>query len=478
MAEGLTGPGDFILDECVLITTSGRSFDLTKTDGLSVIGITLYEGIGSTTVSGELVISDAINLASTGPIVGHEYLYLKIRTPSIVGISDESIINFSENAFIVNSLTTREPVGNIQIVALHFVSQELVRNQRLRVHQSFAASWSDIVIQTMTNYINTKKNMTVEPSSGIKKFVAPSIRPLDLIVLATKQAIAKFKSEPTYIFYESLKGFNFRTLASLYNQTPFLEYTEQPAGHNAPGSTEYDLVKDLQNILSYQIVTSNETLINYRTGMLGSKLITHDIINKSYQNAYYNYHDNFSNESHIVGGGAKGKIEHPLTSEFYVTPGWRTSDFPSRFFVYPITSSGGVDAQHVTENNTSPYIAQDPHRWLQRRTSQMTQLENGLQINITVHGNTIISAGDIVKVDLPQHSSLDIQGGPRAVDRFYQGPFLVKKIRHDFTFNTNPPKHQMFMNLVKDSFENELDAPIDNTEPESTGAAKEVVNYY
>ena len=469
MAEGLTGPGDFILDECVLITTSGRSFDLTKTDGLSVIGITLYEGIGSTTVSGELVISDAINLASTGPIVGHEYLYLKIRTPSIVGISDESIINFSENAFIVNSLTTREPVGNIQIVALHFVSQELVRNQRLRVHQSFAASWSDIVIQTMTNYINTKKNMTVEPSSGIKKFVAPSIRPLDLIVLATKQAIAKFKSEPTYIFYESLKGFNFRTLASLYNQTPFLEYTEQPAGHNAPGSTEYDLVKDLQNILSYQIVTSNETLINYRTGMLGSKLITHDIINKSYQNAYYNYHDNFSNESHIVGGGAKGKIEHPLTSEFYVTPGWRTSDFPSRFFVYPTTKRGTTDGQHVTENNTEPYIAQDPHRWLQRRTSQMTQLENGLQINITVHGNTIISAGDIVKVDLPQHSR--ILTGDLSIDKFYQGPFLVKTIRHDFMFTSSPQKHQMMMNLVKDSLETELDAPVDNIEPALNRAA-------
>ena len=59
MAEGLTGPGDFTLDECALITTSGKRFDLAS----SVMGITLYEGIGSTAVYGELVISDAINLA-------------------------------------------------------------------------------------------------------------------------------------------------------------------------------------------------------------------------------------------------------------------------------------------------------------------------------------------------------------------------------------------------------------------------------
>ena len=251
----------------------------------------------------------------------------------------------------------------------------------------------------------------------------------------------------------------------------------QPAGHNAPGATKYDLAKDLQNIISYQIVTSNETLINYRMGMLGSKLITHDIINKSYQNAYYNYHDNFSKESHIVGAGAKGKIEHPLISAFYVTPGWRTSDFPSRFFVYPITSSGGADGQHVTENNTSPYIAQEPHRWLQRRTSQMVQLENGLQINMTVHGNTIVSAGDIVKVNLPQHSR--ILTGIGSVDKFYKGPFLVQTIRHDFMFTSSPQKHQMMMNLVKDSLEIELEAPVENTEPApNRGALIDGVNDY
>ena len=466
MAEGLTGPGDFVLDSCTLIATSGKKIDLTA----SVIGITLYEGINSAAVTGELVITDAANLSSTGPIVGHEYLYLKIKTPSVEGSNNESVIDFSENAFVVNSITARESMGNVQIMALHFVSQELVRNQRLKVHQSFALSWSDIVKKILTEHIKTKKRITVEPSMGIKKFVAPSIRPLDLIDLATKQAIAKYKSEPTFIFYESLKGFNFRTLASLYNQTPFLEYTEQPAGHNTTGTKGYDLAKDLQNILKYQIIPSNEMLINYRSGMLGSKLITHDIINKSYQNNYYNYHDNFIKESHIVGGGSKDKREHPITSEFFVTPGWRTSDFPSRFFVYPTTKRGTSDGQHVTENNTEPYIAQDPHRWLQRRTSQITQLQNGLQINLTVHGNTIINVGDIVKVNLPPHSAFKTEDS-KGVDKFYQGPFLVKAIRHDFQFTASPPKHQMMMSLVKDSFETQLDAPVDNIEPELTGAA-------
>ena len=459
MAEGLTGPGDFVLDSCTLVTTSGKNIDLTP----SVIGITLYEGIQSIAVTGEIVITDPANLAATGPIRGHEYLFLKIRTPTVDGFDEESVIDFSENAFIINNIAAREPMGNVQVMALHFVSQELVRNQRLRVHQSFTASWSDIVIKILTEHIKTKKTIFIEGSAGIKKFVSPSLRPLDLINVAVTQAIGKFKSEPTYIFYENLRGINFRTLADHYNQTPFFEYSEQPAGHNAPGSNGYDLAKDLQNIVNYQIVKSNDTLINYRSGLYGSKLITHDIINKSYQNDYYNYHDNFAHESHITGGGLLNKLEYPVFSEFFVTPGWRASDFPSRFFVYPTTKRGTADGQHVTENNTEPYMAQDPHKWLQRRTSQMTQLDNGLQININVHGNTFLSAGDIVKINLPQHSRA--LTGPDSVDKFYKGPFLIRTIRHDFQFTSSPPKHQMMMNLVKDSLETELYAPTGNTEP-------------
>ena len=61
-------------------------------------------------------------------------------------------------------------------------------------------------------------------------------------------------------------------------------------------------------------------------------------------------------------------------------------------------------------------------------------------------------------------------------DKFYKGPFLIKKIRHDF-FNGENPKHQMNMQLVKDSLEEKLDnvGPI---EPSAeTAAAIEEYKY-
>ena len=57
---------------------------------------------------------------------------------------------------------------------------------------------------------------------------------------------------------------------------------------------------------------------------------------------------------------------------------------------------------------------------------------------------------------------------------FYKGPFLIKRIRHDFNMATTPRKHEMSMNLVKDSLEEELGAG-GSIEPEA--ASSVVTNY-
>ncbi len=463
MKEGLTGPGDFIIEELKLVTTTGLEVDLSTV----VMGITLFENIFSMTVSGTVAIMDSVNLASHGPLLGQEYLHLKIKTPTFK--EENSVIDFSKNVFLVHSISKRQEISpsGVQGFVLNFVSQELVKNQRTKVTQSLVDPWSNIVERMLINYLDTKKNIIIEESSGVKKFVAPNIRPLDIIVLGMKQAVSVYKGEPTYLFYENLKGFNFRTLASLYNEPSLIEYTTSVAGTNLNKHGMINVLRDLGTILDYQIVSNNDSLVNFRTGMYASNLITHDILNKSYRTETYNYFDNFGNESHIVGGVTEGNMEFPLVSELSVQKdGSRVSDFPARTFVMPTSLTGSVDSQHVTPNNTSPYMAYDPHKWIQRRTSQMIQLENAFNINITVHGNTLISAGDKVTVNLPYKAAAKATNDD-SFDKFYKGPFLIKRLRHDFDTSSSPMKHTMHMNLVKDSLEEKLDAPTDNFEPSS-----------
>ena len=467
MAKGLQTAGEFKLDQLKLVTTSGLQVDLTT----SVMGLSLYEDMFSMTISGTVAIADSVNLASYGPLLGQEYLHLKISTPTF---KDESaIIDFSKNAFLVHSISNRQKITNgVQGFTLSFVSPELIRNQRLKVTQSLTDTWSKIVEKMLTDpaYIDTKKEINIESTAGIKKFIAPNVRPLDIVILGMKQAVSEFKGEPTYLFYETLKGFNFRTLASHYNDASQLEYIITEPGTNSAGTKDYDILAELRTVINYEIISNNDSIANYRTGMYGSKLITHDILSKSYETKTYNYLDEFENESHIVSGTTAKTPEFPLTSAIELNDrGLRVSDFPARTFMMPTSAGGGTDSQHQTENNTSPYMAYDPHKWLQRRNSQMIQLENALQVNIMTHGNTLINAGDKVTLNLPYTSTAKPPGNEK-FDRFYKGPFIIKRIRHDFIMNSSPTMHRMTMNLVKDSLEEELDVtgPVEPTDIKST----------
>ena len=93
MAEGLTGPGDFIIEELKLVTTTGLEVDLST----MVMGITIFENIFSMTISGTVAIMDSVNLASYGPLLGQEYLHLKIATPTF--IKESAVIDFSKMYF-------------------------------------------------------------------------------------------------------------------------------------------------------------------------------------------------------------------------------------------------------------------------------------------------------------------------------------------------------------------------------------------
>ncbi len=126
---------------------------------------------------------------------------------------------------------------------------------------------------------------------------------------------------------------------------------------------------------------------------------------------------------------------------------------------------GVNDGQHNNDLNGSSYRRFDPENFVQSRNSQMLQLENGLNINLEVHGNTLINAGDKVTVNIPYTAALKAADN-KSTDKFYQGPFLIKSIRHDFNVVAQPAQHRMYMNLVKDSLEEQLVGPNDNPEPQ------------
>jgi len=426
----LKNGGEFNLLQCDLILSDGTLSNIQP----SIIGLTIFEGINQFTISGTISIQDSFNLASNGPIIGQEYLKIKIATPNLNG--GENMIDYSSNPLMITSVDDREDVGNgVQVTTMSFASREFVINHRARVRRTLVGSYSDIVEKMLTTDLNSDKTMDIEPSAEIKKINAPNIKPLEVITIATKRAISEQYNDATYFFWESTSGFNFKTLGNMYSEEPVMTYESTLPGTRTKDGTK-DIMAELSTIEAYTITSSPDTIFNYTSGVFSSELIVHDIISKSYQKHTYRYSDNFSKEQHL--GPNPLAVNDP--------DGVDVSSFPSRQYLKPTVGTGN-DQGFEDDYNQYVYNA-DQLKSLQSRRSQLSMLESGLQMSINVVGTTVVKAGDIVEIKIPSTAAYKTTKN-ETEDMVYNGNFLVKNLRHDFDFGEN--KHTMSMNVIKDA---------------------------
>jgi hypothetical protein len=448
--------GDFQLATATIITSAGVEINIKP----NIVQLILFEDCQRNSISGEITVQDSAGFVNEAPIIGQEYLQLKIQTPSLKNRDD--IIDFTENVFVISSVQSRGEVGNkVSIYVLTFTSSELSKNQRTRVNGSVTGTYAEIVEQMMSR-VDCQKRIFVEPTKGVKRIVAPNISPFGVIGQALSNATSAQSDNfsPSYLFYETFGGYHFRSLASLYAQPVRQTYTSYTPGSQVLKGGIVDIERELGNILGYEIVDNSNSLYNYTTGVLGSKLIVHNIYSKSFNEYHYNYFDRFDGEQHITS--FHNKKQYPIFSDVSIEKsGARSSDFPSRTYLSSI-SMGETDTNNTTSDGTEPFAAADPQNSLQERASTMNQLDKGLVINIATHGNTTINAGDIVKLDVPHIAAYKTGAKPKN-DRFYQGVFMIKRIKHEFNFADK--KHKSYITLVKDSLETKLDGPKDLKEP-------------
>ena len=469
MSDQLKNAGEFNVETAKLITSSGAEIDLKE--NTNIISVNIYEDCQKNAITGEVLIQDAADYIGRGPIIGQEYFLLKINTPTFKSGAD--IIDFTKNVFIINSIENRTKSGNnVNVYLLSFTSSELVKNQRTRVNESLNGTYSDIV-KDMFKRVNCQKQLFIEPTNGIKRIVAPNISPFAVISMALKNSTSRFADNlsPSYMFYETFKGYHFRTLSSMYAQPIAQTYTDYTPGTLGGSDTSkgklksgiINIEKQLGNILNYEIVENSDSLFNFTTGVYGSKLLVHNIHNKSFTEHQYNYFDNFRKERHITS--YHDKKQFPIFSDVTIEKdGSRCSDFPSRTYLTSISQDGERDANNTTINGTEPYTAPDQENSIQERTSTMNQLEKGLLLNIITHGNTSVNAGDVVELDIPVNLAFKTPDDTKN-DRFYQGVFLVKKIKHQFYFGRERKDHTSIITLAKDSLAEKLDGPKDLFEP-------------
>ena len=141
MTQGIQYAGEFDVLELTLYSSSGVVVDLSK----SAMEVNLFEDVFKNSMSGSILTYDTENLIMNMPVIGQEFVTLRLKTPTLQDNPRESI-DFTDHAFCAYKIGLRQDLSKgSQIFEIHLTSPEMLRNSRLRVSKSYTGTASETV---------------------------------------------------------------------------------------------------------------------------------------------------------------------------------------------------------------------------------------------------------------------------------------------------------------------------------------------
>ena len=443
--------GDFNLDEIVIRTITDESVDFKA----AFTELNLYESIYSNAVTGNIVIRDSKNFIQRYSIGGQETIAFNIHTPGAEGTDQIDLKTYPARIYKVSDKVAT--LEREQVYTLHFTSKESIVNARNRFSNALTGTTSDMTVKLLTsdNYIGTNKPIYVEDSVGIHKIVFPYMKPFNAITMLAKRSESSVYNTPGFLFYETHRGYNFRSYESLTHEqrAPIPEkmlFTDMPYARSDGNPAMRDIVFDMSTIKEFRIVKTTDLMTDTASGMLNSTLYTHDIHTKTWTKTEYNYLNNFYNRLHIDQNEFKTDYNASFGALYSLTPedekGSLTSDYPRS----KIMSSSRATALHSQSANDPRDYDNRSHVWMQNALSNKLS-SNAIQMEMTVHGNTYLAAGDVIRVNLTSNEPHNA-GDERIYDEYFSGRWLITHCRHVI----NPREHETVLMCVKDTYFNTL----------------------
>ena len=450
--------GDYNLTNIVLHNHEGEGLTSDKKghDIKSLVQeLNIYESIYKNALTGSIVMTDTTNLIGNLPIQGTETLSFKITTP---GASEQNhIIDATQKSghpFHIYKLANKKQLKDgLQLYTLHFGSREFMRNIRTRVSKAYSGRFDQMVASIFgdPNYLDSRKQLNFQKTRNQDKIVIPNIKPFDAISMFCTKAMAEDSQSVGYNFYETTKGFHFRSFESLMvtstgqqrkaKQT--FRYVPMNVTDDDVDVTETSALKgnkkimyDLQSVESYKFLNNfHDTALNTLAGTYGHRVLTHNIFDKSYNIADYNYHTYFDDTKHADGPGKPAVVETPVDYDNLSIGEYANSALSvqptTRFLHNEDTGMFGTDV--INDGITEA-----------ARISQLNQITFGARLQLVVKGQTYIEAGDVIDFELRGVDHKNTEGRP---DPQYAGRYVITKIRHRITSD----EYKMVLECTKDS---------------------------
>ena len=357
------------------------------------------------------------------PLRGGEKMEIKIAGNS----EDNKGLEFSD--LYVGSITNVMIDSGRETFTLNLISREAITNETIRVGKRFPSSQkiSDSVEDICKNYLSSDKLYDVDETQNPYGFIGNMRKPFTILtMLASKSVPGNVSGKDAtagYFFFETQKGYRFKSIDSLIRTDP---YPEKYA--YSPGIIDTnDTTKDFK-ILEFTTSRNQNLLENLERGAYCS--------HRKYMNPL-TFEYTPTTQTIFKTEDYTGKIENLGSDADVILPSLSARDsrtlasVPSRY-VTGILDIGTTDSKVSIDSNADP--AKIHSQSMMRYNTLFTQV-----LTMTIPLNTNLKAGDIINCDFPR---IDVEDR-KEPDEIQSGLYLIKKLTHFFNSKGSYTKLQV-----------------------------------
>ena len=442
-----TQAGDFNLDTVNLISyrihgEENKPYVMDIKPITKVIELT--EDIYQNCITGAIFVYDAQDVPTVFPLTGFERLELKFSSPGLSGYNAVEDEGHPFYIYKIDDVKVDDKNPRAKFYKMYFTSQENYHNSLNKLSKSYEGPIADAVENILRNELKSKKHFMFEPTKTNQKITFPYVRPFQAINSLCRDGISSAYNNSHYLFFENKDGFHLRSLESL---KAISGSAVRPAKwayayqiQNQRDGESRNVEQDLRSALKYEFTNPVDTLNNIEQGTYANKLGIQDLYNKTYTTTSFDYMDYFAKHYHLEHEkGQKAQFKTLIPFNMFEDTNKDISSFENSYLMMDTQTSKTYDA----------YSSTDKTQTLQNIRHQVLT-QHGVSLRLLVHGNTLITAGDIISFDMPlQRPLIDEK---QQSNPYWSGRYLIKSLKH--VINIATQKHQMVLSCTKDSVAN------------------------
>jgi len=376
-----------------------------------LIDFSYYEDIFSFVVSGHLRLKDAAGIVERFGLTGKEFLTIDFGRSR----GDPR----PAQTFRLYSIPKRDPIGNLasEFLDLHFCSEELLLSEQIKIVKSYKGmEISNMIRGILRDYlkVGSTKNSIIQDTIGKYDFIIPTKKPLEAISWLSTYALPSVNGGADMLFFETVWGFYFQSLGTLYQQEPIATYKYDQKSLTGQSFNESSI-----SVLDVEFIKTFDSLDEIKSGSFANRLISLDPITRTRTVTDFDYNKYKGTASKMNPGNLLSASRNRLgltQNEAYAGS------------LKVVTSNS--NQKHKLPKDAQLSVAEDIfiEKTVPNRTAQLA-LINHTKLKIKIPGNSLLSAGDTINFDLLSY----IGGANRKLDKLYSGKYLVTAIRHNIT---------------------------------------------